>query len=201
MNQPTIAYIYHFETHNGLAVHVRRMTNEDTPYLVDIFKHMGADSRYHRFHQPTAHLEDKFVWDEAQHIADLYHAGGLIAFADLPDQANAPIGGARYVSTGDGRAETAVSIRDDMQKMGIGTHLLQLIAEEARLAGVKTLVATIQNDNRGIWRTLKHLPHPLKRIQDGTISEIEIDLTKYWSPTENNHPQLITFIGSRPNAI
>lgn len=201
MNQPTTAYIYHFETHDGLAVHVRRMTNEDTPYLVDIFKHMGADSRYHRFHQPTAHLDDDFVWDEAQHIADLYNAGGLIAFADLPDQPNAPIGGARYVLTGDGRAETAVSIRDDMQRMGIGTRLLQLITEEARLAGVSTLVATIQNDNRAIWRTLKHLPHPLRRVQDGITSEIEIDLTTHWSPSENTHPQLIEFIGSPPNAI
>ena len=201
MNKSTEIVIYHFETHDGLPVHVRRMTNEDTSYLVDIFKHMGADSRYHRFHQPTAHLDDDFVWDEAQHIADLYNAGGLIAFADLPNQPNAPIGGARYVLTGDGRAETAVSIRDDVQRMGIGTRLLQLIAEEARLAGVTTLVATIQNDNRAIWRTLKHLPHPLRRVQDGVISEIEIDLTTHWSPSENNHPQLIEFIGSPPNAI
>ena len=201
MKQTATKFIYHFETRDGLAVHVRRMTNADAPYLVDIFKHMGADSRYHRFHQPTGHLGDEFVQHEAQHIADLRNAGGLIAFADLPDQPNAAVGGARYVLTGNGRAETAVTIRDDMQRMGIGTRLLQLIAEEARLAGVTTLVATIQNDNRAIWRTLKHLPHPLRRVQDGITSEIEIDLTRYLSPSASNHPQRIEFAGSPPNAI
>jgi GNAT superfamily N-acetyltransferase len=201
MNQPEATYIYHFETHDGLAVRVRRMTSDDTPHLVDIFEHMSADSRYHRFHQPTEHLERQFVWHEAQHIADLHNAGGLLAFADFPNHPDTVIGGARYVMTGEGRAETAVSIRDDMQRKGIGTRLLQFITEEARLAGVTTLVATIQNDNRAIWRTLKHLPHPLKRMQDGVTSEIEIDLTTYISPTDNNTPQGIQFVGSPPNAI
>ncbi len=193
-------FIYHFEARDGLAVRVRRMLNKDTPYLIDIFKHMGDDSRYNRFHQPTAHLDEEFVWHEAQHIADLHNAGGLLAFADLPNQQNAPIGGARYVLLGEGRAETAVSIRDDMQRKGIGTHLLQLIAKEAKLVGVTTLIATIQNENRAIWHTLKHLPHPLRRIQDGTISEIEIDLTRHWSP-DGNRARKIDFIGSPPNAI
>ncbi len=195
-----IPFIYHFEAHNGLAVRVRRMRNTDTPYLIDIFEHMGSDSRYRRFHQPTAHLDEDFVWHEAQHIADLHNAGGLLAFANLPEQENAPIGGARYVLLEDGRAETAVSIRDDMQRNGIGTHLLQLITKEAKLVGVTTLVATIQNENRAIWRTLKHLHHPLKRIQDGTTSEIEIDLTRYWLP-DDKHARKIDFISSPPNAI
>ncbi len=193
-------FIYHFETRDGLTVRVRRMLNTDTPYLIDIFEHMGADSRYRRFHQPTDHLDEDFVWHEAQHIADLHHAGGLLAFADLPEQKHVPIGGARYVLLGDGRAETAVSIRDDMQRKGIGTRLLQLIAEEAKLVGVTTLVATIQNENRAIWCTLKHLPHPLKRIQDGVVSEIEIDLTRHWSP-DGKHARKIDFVGSPPNAI
>ncbi len=193
-------YIYHFEARDGLSVHVRRMGHDDTTHLIDIFDHMGADSRYNRFHQPTAHLDREFVQREAQHIADLHNAGGLLAFANLPEQKNAPIGGARYVLLGGGRAETAVSIRDDMQRKGIGTHLLQLIAKEAKLAGVTTLIATIQNENRAIWRTLKHLNHPLKRIQDGTISEIEIDLTRY-QPLDSKRTQKIEFIGSQPNAI
>ncbi len=200
MEQTTTQFIYHFETSDGIPVRVRRMKNEDTPYLVDIFEHMGADSRYHRFHQPTTHLDEDFVWDEAQHIADLHNAGGLLAFADLPDQKNAPIGGARYVKLGNGRAETAVSIRDDMQRKGIGTHLLQLITKEAQLAGVITLIATVQNENRAIWRTLKHLPHPLKRIQDGIISEIEVDLTRSSSPSDEDKPK-IDFVDSPPNAI
>lgn len=201
MNQSEAAYIYHFETRDGLAVRVRRMTNEDTVHLVDIFDHMSPDSRYHRFHQPTEHLEKQFVWNEAQHMADLHNARGLLAFADLPGHPDTVIGGARYVWTGDGRAETAVSIRDDVQRRGIGTRLLQFITEEARLAGVTTLIATIQNDNRAIWRTLKHLPHPLKRMQDGVTSEIEIDLTTFLPPSDSDASQKIQFVGSRPNAI
>ena len=53
--------------------------------------------------------------------ADSSSHWGLIAFADLPDRKNAPVGAARLVRTTPIEADVAISIRDDFQNTGIGS--------------------------------------------------------------------------------
>ncbi|HEX6385393.1 MAG TPA: GNAT family N-acetyltransferase [Anaerolineae bacterium] len=167
-----------FETKTGLAVRVRPIQPDDAPYLVAIFEHMSSESRYRRFHQPVDNVGEARVWTEAERIAqaDPETAEGLIAFADLPNEPNAPVAAARYVRLEPTVAEAAISVRDDLQNIGIGTRLLQLLAEEAREAGVHKLVAVVQNSNKPIWRILEHLSFAVKREPQGAVSEVEIDL-------------------------
>ncbi len=166
-----------FQTKKGVVVWIRPLLPTDAPHLVDIFKHMSADSRYSRFHQPLDSVAPERVWREAEAIAQTPQQEGIIAFADLPDQPHAPIGAARYVCTGDGVAETAVSVRDDMQGEGIGTYLLSVLAEEARAQGVQQLAATIQNANKAIVHVLNRLPYPYTKTAVGSESELTLDLT------------------------
>jgi GNAT superfamily N-acetyltransferase len=169
-----------FQTKDGQEVRVRRLVYDDAVYLVDIFEHMSSDSRYRRFHQTTDHLHPGRIWREAENIAHMDEArqGGLLAFADLPDRPNAPIGAARFVCLGEGRAETAVSVRDDMQNKGIGSALLKMLAEEARKHGIKQLVADVFNSNKGVIAILNKLPYIVTRKLEGVYSTIEIDLTR-----------------------
>ncbi len=166
-----------FITKNGLVVRVRPLLPEDAPYLVEIFEHMSADSRYLRFNQPLIHVAPERVWTEAETIAHLDPQIGFIGFADLPEQSGVPIGAARCVCLGDGVAETAVSVRDDMQNQGIATNLLGILAEAAQKQGVRKLVATIQNANRPILRILNRLPYACTRKTIGPETEVELDLT------------------------
>lgn len=166
-----------FETKNGLLVRVRPLLPEDAPYLVEIFEHMSADSRYLRFNQPLTHVASERVWTEAENIAHLEPQIGFIAFADLPEQAGVPIGAVRCVCLGDGVAETAVSVRDDMQNQGIATNLLDILAEEAKKQGVRKLVATVQNANKPVLRILNRLPYVCTRKVVGPETELELDLT------------------------
>jgi acetyltransferase len=167
-----------FETKNGLSVRVRPLLRQDTPHLVDLFDHMSADSRYSRFHQPLQNVAPERVWTEAKNIAHTEPQIGFIAFADLPDQPDAPIGVARCVCLGNGVAETAVSVRDDMQNQGIATRLVNIMAEEAKKQGISKLVATIQNSNKAILYVLNRLPHPYTCHRVGAEIELELDLTK-----------------------
>ncbi len=166
-----------FVTKNGLTVRVRPLTSSDAPFLVNIFEHMSADSRYRRFHQPLTNVSTERVWAEARSIAQAPSQVGFIAFADLPDQSNVPIGAARYVLLDDKVAEAAVSVRDDLHGQRIGSQLMSLLAEEARLRGIHKLRATIQSDNKAIIRILNRLPYPHTRTSIGPDAEVVLDLT------------------------
>jgi acetyltransferase len=166
-----------FETKKGIIVWVRPLLPQDAPYLVDLFEHMSADSRYSRFHQSLQNIDPERVWAEAENIAHIEPQVGFIAFADLPDQPDAPIGVARCVCLGDGRAETAVSVRDDMQNQGIAFHLMLTLAEEAKKQGIEKLVATAQSSNKPILRVLNRMPYPHTGKTSGAETELEMDLT------------------------
>ena len=168
-----------FRSRADHLVQVRPMRFDDAPLLVDIFEHMTAQSRYSRFHQTMDHVNPSRVRQEAINIAqaDSSNNWGLVAFADLPDRQNVPIGAVRFVRTAPYEAEVAISIRDDFQNMGIGTQLMRMLAEEAHKMGLHQLVADIQNDNPAIWYVIKSLPYHVHRLSEGVYSNIVISLT------------------------
>ncbi len=168
------------ETNSGLQLRVRHLRASDAPFLIQIFDNMGSDSRYRRFNQPVDNFSDERKWQEAERIARISPrlSGGVIAFADLPDKQNVAVAAARYVCTGDGIAEAAMSVIDTLQKQGIGTKLMLQLVEIARQEGVKQLMADIRNDNEGILKILQRLPYELVRQRDGAFTRVVIDLTK-----------------------
>jgi RimJ/RimL family protein N-acetyltransferase len=172
--------LYTFYAKDGILIGVRHLRYDDAVYLVDIFENMSSDSRYQRFHQTTDHVHSGRIWREAEAIAhmDTKKQGGLIAFADLPDKPNAPVGAARYICLDERRADTAVSVRDDMQGKGIGTELLALLAEEARHNGLRQLVADVLNNNKGIVGVLKKLPYEMTRHSEGVYSTLVVHLDR-----------------------
>jgi acetyltransferase len=167
-----------FRTRSGLPVRVRYLEPEDAPLLVNIFEHMGDESRYRRFNQSLETPSASRVWAEAEQIAQgvTTNSVGLIAFADLPDAPDTPIGGARFVLLGSGEAEAAISVRDDMQGHGIGTRLMKLLVQEARAAGLERLVGIVQNNNTAVWGLLRHIDAPIEHVADGTLTTIIIHL-------------------------
>ena len=168
-----------FRTKSGVEVTVRRLLPREAHLLVDLFAQMGPDSRYRRFHQPLSDVSDARIWEEACRIANADPRTNicLIALVDLPDQPGAPVAAARCVGTAPGEAEVAISVRDDMQRAGIGTVLINMLAQQALEAGFTRLVAAIQNDNLGIWRVFDRLPYTVIREPEGSFSNVIILLT------------------------
>ncbi len=169
-------YIFHSD--DGLEVRVRRECPEDAPYLVDVFEHMSPDSRYQRFNESLVQPDPQRVLHEAQRMARLSEPDGAawIAFADLPGRPNAPIAGARYVIVADGVAELAVAVRDDVQRLGIGSHLLVYVLDQAKAAGIEKIIATFQSSNRAVWQLLQYSPYHLTWDTQGTQTDVVIHL-------------------------
>ena len=177
-NMVKLQEINSYQTGSGLWIHVRSLLPQDAPYLVDLFENMGSESRYNRFLQPLDQVDMDYVWTEAEQIAEKVAtvSYGLVAFVDMPERDNVPVGVVRYVELTATRAEIAVSVRDDMQRRGIGSEWLKYITEKARQEGIRRLVATFRAENRGVWALFGHSPYPVTREIHGAEVDAVIDL-------------------------
>ncbi|NOZ70385.1 MAG: GNAT family N-acetyltransferase [Chloroflexi bacterium] len=174
-------------TATGLELRARPIAHGDEPLLLDIFSHLSSESRYLRFHEPLDNASPELIEQVAKEIVEssVNRGFGLLAFADLPDQANAPIGGARYVKVSDGVAEVAITIRDDMQKCGIGRALLLELVRQARKEGISKLIAVVQAQNQAVLRLLRESPYPIKRSIRGGELFIEADIREKQEEAES----------------
>lgn len=167
-----------YQTTSGIWIKVRPLWSQDAPYLVDLFENMGSESRYNRFLQSLDEVDLDLIWSEAEQIAENVKtvSYGLLAFVDLPERDSALVGAARYVRLSPTRAEVAVSVRDDMQRKGIGTEMMRLLIAHAKKQGIEQLVGTVQNGNAPMWAVLKKLDHRVESHPDSSYSEMIIHL-------------------------
>ncbi len=95
-----------------------------------------------RFFTGAANLRAAAHW-AANEGAD---GSGLLAF----DMQGRLLGHAAYARIDAERAEVAVEVADSMHSLGLGTILLQLLAEHAEQAGVKSFLAEVLPANRAM---------------------------------------------------
>ena len=170
-----------FQAKNNKILQVRYVLPGDEVHFIDIFEHMGEESRYQRFNQSQSNLSINKIRTEAQRMVEVTveNGLGLIAFGEVAGETAVPIAAARYIKMNEKTAEVAMSVRDDMHGQGIGTILFNLLLEEAKKNGLTKLVGMMQNSNTAMWIVFDRLPYPVTRIPDGTVSDIEIDLTRF----------------------
>ena len=171
--------IHRFITQKGLAVRVYRLRSDDAEWLIDLFDHLSATSRYLRFNEYLDHPDAEVVRREAQVLADVdaKRGGAWIAVADLPGEPNATIAGARYVRTPvTGVAEASVAVRDDLHGQGIGSELLVFIARRAKADGIHKLAASFHTSNRAIWALLASAPFQVATEVHGPQTDVLVDL-------------------------
>ena len=165
---------------DGREIRIRALGPSDAKYLVDLFEHMGPESRYLRFNLALTNPDQDLVWSEAERLAqvDPQRDGAWLVFADLPGEPNVAVGGVRYIRINDHLAEASLAVRDDMQNNGIGSALLNFMVRQARKAGITSLTATIQRANRPIWRLLKKSGLPFAFTSEAGYTNITVDLTE-----------------------
>lgn len=130
-----------------LEVQIRPVTAADTDRLVDLVARCSDDARYFRFHAAKPRLRAA----EARWLAAVDgQARVALAATVVEDGEERVVADVRFDVTGDGEAEAALLVRDDLAGRGLGRLLLdRLLAEAARL-GLRRVVFDILAENRAM---------------------------------------------------
>jgi GNAT superfamily N-acetyltransferase len=156
----------------GRKAILRPLSAGDRQRLTDAFYRLSEESRYRRFFAPVQELSDQSL----EYLVDIDHHDHE-AIVALDPASEDLIGVARYVrqAPGSERAEAAVVVADDWQRLGLGRALLERLARRAREEGIRRFTALVQADNRRALDLLAEIG-PTSSSFEGDLVELEIEL-------------------------
>lgn len=159
MNEP-----HQFTLPTGEGITIRRVMDDDTALLVDLYHHLSEETKLLRFHVIPPTVTDHQVWEQASVLSHLDPARqvALVALVRADDGRHA-IGVARFsrAAATDTTAEAAIVVRDDYQNAGLGKYLLRLLADVALSMGITQFEAWIRADNAKVLNILTSLNFPI----------------------------------------
>jgi RimJ/RimL family protein N-acetyltransferase len=144
------------EMTDGSRVHVRPIRREDEPLLHETFDRMSERSVYFRFFSPLKRLPEAMARRLAR--VDYDERFALVAMTHKPDGKEHILGIARYDrAPGTDTAEVAVAVVDDFQRQGIGSGLLQLLADVGRDHGIEEFSLIVLPENQSMLGLLRRM--------------------------------------------
>lgn len=155
-----------FTLSNGQSVTIRPIRPGDAALLVEMFHHLSERTRRLRFHSYVGNLPQERIWREAIAMSDLDPMRQAALVAVYQDgEGEHIIGVARFArATADAlEAEAAIVVRDDFQKMGVGTHLLSSLVPLARSLGIERFFAWVMTENIHMLHIIKKAKLPMRR--------------------------------------
>lgn len=151
-------------TRKGRKVRIRHICPTDAALLVDLFHHLSPETRRFRFFTALPDLPDDILWREARRYADFNEQkqAAFIALVDEEGKEHA-IGVVRLVldKHDPDTAEFAIVLRDDYQREGLGTIMLDLLIQLALVRGIKRLRGISLADNEGVHRLIQRCGFPV----------------------------------------
>jgi|NGEPerStandDraft_6_1074524.scaffolds.fasta_scaffold17495_4 GNAT superfamily N-acetyltransferase len=157
---------------DGSRVTVRPIRPQDAEPLRAGFERLSEQSRYRRFLSPMQELGAPML----RYLTEVDHHDHEALVALGAD--GTIVGVARSVrSRSDPQgAEVAVTVADDWQGRGLGTALLELLADRARAEGIRRFTALLLATNRKMLDLFEDLgPLRILKLGSGT-TELEITL-------------------------
>jgi L-amino acid N-acyltransferase YncA len=145
---------------DGSSVSVRAASARDEPALLSFLSGLCVEARRLRFFTGAADIA------YAAHMAAAADARryGLIAH----DEAGVTVGHATYAKLDDERAEVAVEVADHLHGRGLGTILIERLAQGAQARGITTFVAEVLPENRAMLDVFRDGFDAHVHFHDGT---------------------------------
>ena len=142
---------------DGSTVRMRPVAPGDLAAVTDLFARLSIESSRMRFHgvrRASPNELRRFV--EVDYRTNL----GLLAETNARGARRA-VGLASYSTTADGRAEMAIAVDDSFHGKGVGSLLLEHLAEAAAEAGITVFEAEILSDNKDMLEVVRALQVPI----------------------------------------
>src|SRR5436305_2833827 len=136
---------------------IRPSLPDDAPRLVAMFERCSPESRYARFLSPLQHFP-------AAHLVDVLRPSGVRRSWVVDDlDTGELIGVGSWFRNELRTAEVSLLVEDAAQRHGLGSQLLEVVAANARAAGIPPLGATVLRDSA-------HVRHMLGRLGPTTVA-------------------------------
>ncbi len=149
---------------DGATAHLRPITRDDAVRLVDFYGRVSQRSKYHRFFAPYPVLSDRDVERFTSVDHDRRVALVVLSGDDL-------IAVGRYDRTGEDTAEVAFLVEDAHQRRGVGSVLLEHLAQAARERGVARFVADVLPANESMIRVFREAGYTVSgSVEDGVLA-------------------------------
>lgn len=162
---------------DGRTIRLRPPHAADRDALVEFVAGLSEQSRYQRFHGGVS-ISPKLV--EPFLEPDWHQHGSLIGTFAL-DSGERVVSLASYVRLRDPTsAEVAFAVADDLQGRGVGTRLLEQLAERAAAVGVECFVAVVLPNNRAMLGVFADAGFEVARETARGATEVEFAI----APTE-----------------
>lgn len=171
---------------NGLLLQMRPLMADDRSELAEGFERLSEQSRYRRFMTPMTRLSardltyfseldyrDHFAWGAQMMTEDGRMGAGVARFVRFPEDRTA--------------ADTAFTVVDEYQGMGIGQELFKALAVAGMVLDVEWFHFDVLADNRPMLGVLRKFGVPMGPVSDGLthgVLRLEpfVDALADWPP-------------------
>lgn len=158
---------------DGTPVLIRPLTKADSAELRRGVEHLSPRSAYRRFLGTPPSMTDTNL----HYLTDVDHVNHeALGAADAATGRG--VGVARFVRSHEdpASAEIALAVADDWQHRGLGTLLLDALADRARAVGITAFTGLVLADNTAMLALFEHLgPTRQHQAGAGTV-EVETEL-------------------------
>ena len=158
---------------DGGICHIRPISPDDAQRLRDFHSKLSAETIYFRYFAPYPELSDRDV----KRFTEVDHNNRVALVATVGDEI---VGVGRYDRTSDTEAEVAFTVRDDNQGRGLGSVLLEHLAEAARERGVQRFIADVLPVNRKMLGTFAMAGYDVAQELDEGVARLAFNI----EPTE-----------------
>lgn len=129
---------------DGSTVHLRPVRPSDSDALRQFFDRLSPRSRYLRFHRSQSHIGDAEIRRYAE--VDYVRTFGIVAtLGEMPEERITGVG--HYTRIDSDRADAAFAVEDSHRGRGIGTLILETLAQAACHNGSTTFEADVLAEN------------------------------------------------------
>ncbi len=152
---------------------MRPILPQDKDRLREGLSLLSEQSRYRRFLTSLDTLNDQQV----RYLTEIDYSDHMAWVALDPALAAQPgLGVARYIRLAEepATAEAAVTVLDNHQGRGIGTILLEVLAESARAHGIHTFRADVLTENTPMVEILRDLGATVSH--DGSLLRVDVPI-------------------------
>ncbi len=150
---------------DGTAVHLRPIRPEDAPAIVDFHSRMSDRTRYLRYFSPYPRIPER----DLHRFVNVDHHDRE-AFVTLSGDRITSVGRYERLGPDSPEAEVAFVVEDALQGRGIGSVLLEHLADAARRNGITRFVAEVLPENNGMLRVFGDTGYQVqRRYADGVV--------------------------------